>query len=408
MCLVQRAVSYHDFGTRLTYDHVKAMLVDPTVTKVVLIGHSQGGIIISQTIDDLLSQLPAKTMSKLEVYTFGSAASHFSNPSLTLTSKPLVNQSCDQACLTDSQSKVYLPDTRQSNHIIPHMEHYANEFDLVPRWGVLHSVQDVLDARYAGSIFVRLGASGLWSHSIHVLSLEILAVSRAGVVLGHVQRVNAVLCRNFANPEVFLGHMFNQHYLDPIFSLSNRQKNAMTGTSNVEWKSWKEVASDDEDSIEENLGETFLDRIVTTDENLAMRRDSTVVAEMGVMRRESGLEFGNGQVLKNCEDANGDGCLTFLRTASDRVVAEEARDKSVRDLSRLWKYLGGKSPMDHDVTRAGYRDEQSLEHRKKRQDYQNQQDDGPVPKQQKSPVSSAAKTRYSHRQVSPMTCKPSM
>ena len=170
MCLIQRAVSYHDFGTRLTYAYVKAMLVDPTVTKVVLIGHSQGGIIVSQTIDDLLSQLPAKTMSKLEVYTFGSAASHFSNPSLTLGSKPSVNQSCEQPSLRNSQSKVYLPDTSQSNHIIPHMEHYANEFDLVPRWGVLHSVQDVLDARYAGSIFVRLGASGVWPHSIQVLN----------------------------------------------------------------------------------------------------------------------------------------------------------------------------------------------------------------------------------------------
>lgn len=149
MCLVQRAFAYHDFGTRLTYAYVKAMLVDPTVTKVVLIGHSQGGIIISQAIDDLLSQLPASTMSKLEVYTFGSAASHFSNPSIVLRSGPSANQPGEQQSLKESR-----------NHIIPYMEHYANEYDLVPRWGVLHSVQDVLDTRYAGSIFIRVGASG--------------------------------------------------------------------------------------------------------------------------------------------------------------------------------------------------------------------------------------------------------
>lgn len=163
MCLVQRAVAYHDFGTRLTYAYVKAMLVDPTVTKVVLIGHSQGGIIISQAIDDLLSQLPAKTMSKLEVYTFGSAASHFSNPSIVLRSGPSANQPCEQQSLKESGSESYLANTSQSNHIIPHMEHYANEYDLVPRWGVLHSVQDVLDTRYAGSIFIRVGASGMSS-----------------------------------------------------------------------------------------------------------------------------------------------------------------------------------------------------------------------------------------------------
>ena len=201
------------------------------------------------------------------------------------------------------------------------------------------------------------------------------------MVFGHVKQVNAASCRNFANLEVFLGHMFNQHYLDPIFSLSNSQKHTMKGKSKVKWKSGKKVASHDEDSVEEHLGETFLDRIVTTDENLAMRRDSTIVAEMGVMRRESGLEFGNGQVLKNYEDDNGDGCLTFLRTASDRVLAEEARDKTVRELSRLWKYLGGKSPMDHDVNGVGYRDEQSFEHRNKRQDYRNQPGDGQVPEQ---------------------------
>ena len=220
----------------------------------------------------------------------------------------------------------------------------------------------------------------------------------------------SMLCivEDLLTPRFFLGHMLNQHYLDPIFSLSNRQKHTMKGKSNVKWKSGKEVAGHDEDRIEENLGETFLDRIVTTDENLAMRRDCTVVAEMGVMRRESGLEFGNGQVLKNCEDDNGDGCLTFLRTASDRVVAEEARDKTVRDLSRLWKYLGGKSPMDHDVNGAGYRDEQSFEHRKKRQGYRSQQGDGQDPEQQKSLGSSAAKIRYSLSQVSPMTCNPSV
>ena len=159
MCLIQRAISYHDLGSRKTYDHVKALLVDPTVTKVVLIGHSQGGILVSQAIDDLLSQVPIRTMSKLEVYTFGSAASHFSNPSLTL--RPNADEISEQTSLKLSNSKVHLANANQSNYVIPHMEHYANELDLVPRWGVLHSVNDVLQTRYAGSVFIRMGASGM-------------------------------------------------------------------------------------------------------------------------------------------------------------------------------------------------------------------------------------------------------
>ena len=163
MCLLQRATSYHDEGVRLTYAYVKAILVDPTVTKVVLIGHSQGGIIVSLVIDDLLAQLPARTMSKLEVYTFGSAASHFSNPSLALLSNPSANQPCEQSPLKIPQSATDLADADQRKHVIPHMEHYANKYDMVPRWGVLHSVQDVLQTRYAGSVFVRMEASGTWS-----------------------------------------------------------------------------------------------------------------------------------------------------------------------------------------------------------------------------------------------------
>ena len=365
MCLIQRAISYHDLGTRLTYAYVKATLVDPTVTKVVLIGHSQGGIIVSQTIDDLLSQLPSETMSKLEVYTFGSAASHFSNPSLRLRCKPSLDQSSEQRTLKEARSKVHLVDTSQSNHVIPHMEHYANEYDLVPRWGVLHSVQDVLDTRYAGSIFVRMGASGMWSSTHTNSHHEFLRP------FGHVQQVVILSYIEYANSGPSLGHMFNQHYLDPIFSQSNSQKHASKRKKNVKRKS-EEIASQDEYSIEEDSGESFLDRIVTTDERLAMRRESTILAEIGVMRRESGLELGSGQVLKGCEDANGDGCLTLSRTASDHIVAEEAKDKTVKDLSRLWKYLDGKSPMDHTSKEDGTHDEHTFEHRKKRHDKSDQ------------------------------------
>lgn len=31
---------------------------------------------------------------------------------------------------------------------------------MVPRWGVLHCIQDILNNRYTGSVFVRMGASG--------------------------------------------------------------------------------------------------------------------------------------------------------------------------------------------------------------------------------------------------------
>lgn len=206
MCLIQRAVAYHDSGVRLTYAYLKAILVDPTVTKVVLIGHSQGGIIVSLAIDDLLAQLPTRTMSKLEVYTFGSAASHFSNPSLALLSNPSINQRGDQTSLQISQSKADPADANQGQHVIPHMEHYANEYDLVPRWGVLHSVQDVLHTRYAGSVFVRMGGSGMWSHTPqrpYAESLRrVLDICPLVFLLRRDLLVDFVHCTGYANPKI--------------------------------------------------------------------------------------------------------------------------------------------------------------------------------------------------------------
>ena len=396
MCLIQRAISYHDFSSRETYARVKCFLVDPTVTKVVLIGHSQGGIIVSLVIDDLLAQLPAMTMSKLEVYTFGSAASHFSNPSLAISSNPSGNITSGQLSLKMSQSKAGLADDEQAKHIIPHMEHYANEYDLVPHWGVLHSVQDVLKTRYAGSVFVRLGASGMFCPSKKSIRVVETCVGREkGIfpVLSQGLRVDFVSCTGHANPEISSGHMLNQHYLNPMFPLSKRQKQAAKAEKGIKWKH-----EGKEDDVGEKLGELFLDRIVTPDEKLAMRRDSTIIAEMGT-RRESGLEFGSGQVLKdayglaNGRDVNGDECLTFKRTPSNLVVAEEANGKTVKELSRLWKYLGGKSPMDHDHIENGYYDELIHEHRKNRHGQHNQQTaaqepgDGPTLGEQQSPIS---------------------
>ena len=142
--------------------------------------------------------------------------------------------------------------------------------------------------------------------------------------------------------------MFNQHYLDPMFSLSTCQERDTKERRSIIWKCWERIVGHNGDHSGGKSDGLFLDQIVETDGRLSIQRDFAAFAEMGVMRRESGLEFGSGQVLRDCEDANGDGFMTFLRTASDRVMVEEARDKTLKDLSRLWKYLGGKSPMDHE------------------------------------------------------------
>ena len=63
--LIQRDFSYNTSDVRVAYDYVKACLCDPTVQKVVLVGHSQGGIIVSMVIDELLTDLPQEVFGKI-------------------------------------------------------------------------------------------------------------------------------------------------------------------------------------------------------------------------------------------------------------------------------------------------------------------------------------------------------
>ena len=50
---------------RVAYDYVKACLLDPTVTRVILVAHSQGGIIASMVMDGLFAELPTEVLYKL-------------------------------------------------------------------------------------------------------------------------------------------------------------------------------------------------------------------------------------------------------------------------------------------------------------------------------------------------------
>lgn len=249
-CLGQRCLDYKSTSVRIAYGHIKTVLVDPTVKRVILIGHSQGGIIISLVIDQLFAELPATSMSKLEIYTFGSAASHFSNPLVSATAK--VKDSCSGGEKSASP-----------RHVISHIEHYANEYDLVCRWGVLHCTEGVLNNRYAGSIFVRMDARG---------------------------------------------HMLNQHYLDYIFPIPDEKT--------------------------PNPGQDFLDSIVSTDTTLAMGRETAAVNAAADARKQKGATNAG---IDNARPGH-------MLCKSDGVIHGEAQNRTVRGLSRLWKYQNGRCP----------------------------------------------------------------
>ncbi len=109
------------------------------------------------------------------------------------------------------------------------------------------------------------------------------------------------------------GHLFNQHYMDVMFP-SNTQMN------------------------------DFLDRTVDVDMVTAIGREKAATRKLGLMRTESGFGFTPGSLLN--EDGRGaEMNINFIPQAT-KAATPEVEGKTVRELSRLWRYKGGASPAE--------------------------------------------------------------
>lgn len=167
---------------------------------------------------------------------------------------------------------------------------------MVARWGALNNITNVLNNRYRGTVFVRMGATG---------------------------------------------HLFNQHYLSVIFPLPQDQTFEAGGLA---MNGLRELI---------NASNKFLDAIVDVDDDMALRREATA---MRILRPSPSprqlFELKDVKSIKGEDEdmnvqKNEAGSIELL----DNGIAvagstRDARGKSVRELSRLWKYLEGRSPQD--------------------------------------------------------------
>ena len=131
----------------------------------------------------------------------------------------------------------------------------------------------ILDNRYNGSIFIRMGATG---------------------------------------------HLFNQHYMDAMFPCSAR----------------------DEHGADEEEG--FLDKIVDVDMVTAIGREKAANRKLGVLRRESGFVETSASLL-DCGNRDSDTIINFIPQGM-KAAGVDMEGKTVRELSRLWRYRAGGAP----------------------------------------------------------------
>ena len=216
-CMIQRTFCFPTLDIRTAYTTISSLLSDKSVTKLVLIAHSQGSIEAGMVLDWLYSTLSTAEVSKLEVYTFGNASNHWNNPI----------------------SEDGLP-------VIKHIEHYANEYDWVSRFGILHFRPLSIKARAEGEHTTALrkaatspittktktvvnGADGSPAQGIKKALSNPTISTTIQATAGPARSSTASLEAALAAPHRFAGrlflrhasgHQFNQHYLDNIFPMS--------------------------------------------------------------------------------------------------------------------------------------------------------------------------------------------
>lgn len=355
-CLVQRNLGYATNDVRVCYRIIKEKLYNPQFSKIVFILHSQGGIEGGLVLDWLLQELPQNLLSKLEVYTFGNAANHFNNPYRTVASqsraqerplgasldavarhnkkpapdadKPGAQNPSGQAVSPNQsprnrsrrpptpssspppplrtttsglaqngpgavaflakQETAHQEPATQSERAIGHIEHYAHTTDFVALWGVLHfatsAAADRSMPRFIGRLFSRKDARG--------------------------------------------GHQFVQHYLDGMFPLA---RDDATG----KFVGCKEV------------GNEFMESEIVvgmSGDAGANEREAFASSYLGCSDDDSDEEgerdkmaMAAGEVLMH----NGESPLALRK----RLGLQNEKVK-VKELSRLWKYRNGRSPVE--------------------------------------------------------------
>jgi hypothetical protein len=137
--MLQRCIQMPSQTRRNLYSQMRCALLDDSMHRCVILCHNDSAVIASQAVAQLCADLPAEKLRKLEVYTFGAAASEFMMPlGDTNMESDLAHQTGDQL----------------NEHHGIHVEHFAMASDPFAQMGVLQSVRQNMERRFCGSVFI--------------------------------------------------------------------------------------------------------------------------------------------------------------------------------------------------------------------------------------------------------------
>jgi hypothetical protein len=137
--MLQRCMPMPSQTRRNLYSHMRCALLDDSMNRCVVFCHDDSAVLVSQAVTQLCADLPSEKLAKLEIYTFGAAASEFVMPLRDS------NMEWDPA----QQS----PDQTNERRGV-HVEHFALTSDPFAQMGVLQSVRQNMDGHFCGSVFI--------------------------------------------------------------------------------------------------------------------------------------------------------------------------------------------------------------------------------------------------------------
>lgn len=360
---------------------LRTSLLNTSTRKVIVLGHSTGCLPLNTSLDCLHADLPSVCMSKLEIYTFGSAARHMHNPLLVLDELSLpsigismpINGTNNSSSPTiggigDGRNRSRSPNPQWTRadgsiaspvkatlksagyrvedleRVIPHIEHYAFESAMAARCGILEAVKGGR-SRLAGRVFV-LGSN----EKKQMTNGNHAPVEAQSTMIWWSSMVTKLTAMAFDVPPLggysAMGTM--DEYIDALFPCTTA-----SSTSTLM---------------------SILDTIPSIDISTAERREFIAQSTAPPMLASRKLSFGlglaspssksmtNGGLSPTMTNGNGitsrkdkrnswntSASLGIDGVGKARQCARESSGRTVRQLSRLWNYVNGKKPVGEGV-----------------------------------------------------------
>ncbi|KAF7559188.1 hypothetical protein G7046_g4955 [Stylonectria norvegica] len=302
-CLIQRNFNYATSDVRIGFKILKEALYDPRKSKIVFILHSQGGIEGGLVLDWLLQEMPQDLLAKLEIYTFGNAANHFNNPH-----RHVVAQSLSKLRPLSAMSTVMTETSYETPASSPQHAKDGVSVRIPPT--LKKDESSFSSTRSSSAAKDRaIGHIEHYAHSTDFVALwGILHFATNNMGSPQLPRF---LGRLFARSHGRGGHQFVQHYLDGMFPLKRDLK---TG----------EFLGADEDNA-------FMNEVIKQGKEGTAMENAREAFEISYAGTQG---FGSGEISTPVE-VHG--------LAGHKKLKEGVR---VKDLSRLWSYRNGMSPIE--------------------------------------------------------------